>query len=44
MKFSTVWDMQYYMKSNGLYCGINTPDALVSKKEGEEIFIGIYKD
>jgi ribosomal protein L32 len=38
MKFSTVWDMQYYMKSNGLYCGINTPDALVSKKEGEEEF------
>jgi len=38
MKFSTVWDMQYYMKSNGLCCGINTPDALISKEEGEEEF------
>lgn len=38
MKFSTVWDMEYNMKSNGLYCGLNSPEALVSKKDGEEEF------
>ena len=35
-KYSTVWDHQYWMKANGMYCGLNTPDALKSKGEGED--------
>lgn len=39
MKFSTVWDCDYWMKSNGFYAGLNMPDALVShvdKNKNEE--------
>ena len=36
MKFSTVWDHEYWMKSNGFYCGINMPNALISHKNGRE--------
>ena len=36
MKFNNVWDHEYLMKSNSFYCGINMPDALVSKGDREE--------
>jgi hypothetical protein len=38
MKFSTVWDMEYWMKSNGFFVGLNTPKALISKKDKENEF------
>ena len=28
INFNTVWERDYWMKSNGFYCGLNTPDAL----------------
>ena len=37
MKFSTVWDMEYWMGKNNLFCGLNTPEALISKEGEEEI-------
>lgn len=38
INFSTVWDSDYWMQSNGMYCGFNMPEALVSKKDGEAEF------
>lgn len=32
MNFSTVWESDYWMQSNGMYCGFNMPDAL---KDGD---------
>ena len=37
-KYSTQWDHEYWMKSNGMFCGLNTPKALKSKEgKGEEL-------
>jgi len=36
--FSTVWDSDYWMSSNGMYCGFNMPEALPSTKNGESEF------
>ena len=37
-KFNTPWDSDYWMNSNGFFCGFNMPDALKSQtKDGEEI-------
>ena len=33
--FNTPWDSDYWMESNGFFCGFNMPDALVSQ-EGED--------
>ena len=33
MKFSTVWESDYLMDSNGFFCGINMPEALESKEK-----------
>jgi len=30
-QFGTEWDYEYWMKSNGMFVGLNTPDALKSK-------------
>ena len=38
INFSTVWDSDYWMESNGMYCGFNMPEALVSKSENEDEF------
>ena len=35
MKFTTQWDMDYWMDSNGFFVGLNTPPALKSHGEGE---------
>lgn len=36
--FTTVWEKEYQMESNGCYCGFNMPESIKSKKEdGEEI-------
>jgi hypothetical protein len=32
MNSNTVWDYEYWMKSNGMFVGLNTPDALESKE------------
>lgn len=32
MKFSTVWDYNYWMDSNGFFVGFNSPDALKGEK------------
>ena len=29
---NTVWDYEYWMKSNGMFVGLNTPDALKSEE------------
>jgi hypothetical protein len=34
MKFSTVWESDYLMDSNGFFVGINTPEAFESKEKG----------
>lgn len=34
INFTTVWDSDYWMNSNGMYCGFNMPEACV----GEEVF------
>ena len=40
--FNTPWDSDYWMNSNGFYCGFNMPDALKTKnKDGVEIKQGI---
>jgi len=31
MKFNTLWDYEYLMKSNNMFVGLNTPNALKSK-------------
>ena len=31
-KFNTLWDYEYWMKSNGMFVGLNTPDALSSEE------------
>lgn len=38
-RFSTPWDDEYWMESNGFHCGFNMPKALVSVKasNGEDI-------
>lgn len=36
MKFATMWDKEYWMKSNDFYVGLNTPEALKSQMNGEE--------
>lgn len=38
INFSTVWDNDYWMKSNDMYCGFNMPVALVSNKNGSDEF------
>jgi len=35
MKFSTVWESDYLMNSNGFYVGFNMPEALSSKNNGD---------
>jgi len=39
LKFDTPWDSDYWMESNGFYCGFNMPKALASSKDnkGEEL-------
>jgi len=32
MNFSTLWEHDYWMKSNGFYCGFNMPEALKGDK------------
>ena len=39
--FTTVWDADYWMSSNDMYCGFNMPDALVSKGEESEFAHGL---
>ena len=31
-KYNTVWDFEYWMKSNGMFAGLNTPEALKSEE------------
>lgn len=36
MKFSTAWDCDYWMNSNGFYAGFNMPEALISREDKDE--------
>lgn len=33
--FTTAWNSDYWMDSNGMYCGFNMPEALISNKKSE---------
>ena len=40
--FTTAWEKEYQMESNGCYCGFNMPEGIKSKNEdGEEISNGL---
>ena len=43
LNFDTPWDSDYWMESNGFFCGFNMPKALVSSKgaNGEEVQHGL---
>jgi len=32
MNFQTIWDYEHLMKSNGMYCGFNMPDAVTQQQ------------
>ena len=36
INFNTIWETDYWMHSNDMYCGFNMPPALISQKENKD--------